>query len=37
MKENAFEYERGLVELSGPNSKLIRILDRHPELIEELS
>lgn len=35
--ENAFDkYERGLVEPSGPTSQLIRILDRHPELIEEL-
>ncbi|KQT63321.1 XRE family transcriptional regulator [Aureimonas sp. Leaf460] len=35
--ENAFDkYERGLVEPSGPTSQLIRILDRHPELMEEL-
>lgn len=35
--ENAFDkYERGLVEPSGPTSQLIRLLDRHPELIEEL-
>ncbi len=36
--ENAFDkYERGLVEPSGPTSQLLRLLDRHPELIEELS
>lgn len=35
--ENAFDkYERGLVEPSGPTSQLLRLLDRHPELIEEL-
>ena len=35
--ENAFDkYERGLVEPSGPTSQLLRILDQHPELIEEL-
>lgn len=35
--ENAFDkYERGLVEPSGPTSQLIRLLDRHPELVEEL-
>ncbi|RFB76635.1 type II toxin-antitoxin system MqsA family antitoxin [Methylovirgula sp. 4M-Z18] len=35
--ENAFEkYERGLVEPSGPTSQLLRLLDHHPELVEEL-
>jgi len=35
--ENAFDkYERGLVEPSGPTSQLLRILDRHPELVEDL-
>ncbi|WP_119389285.1 type II toxin-antitoxin system MqsA family antitoxin [Taklimakanibacter lacteus] len=35
--ENAFDkYERGLVEPSGPTSQLLRLLDRHPELIEDL-
>ena len=35
--ENAFDkYERGLVEPSGPTSQLLRLLDRHPELINEL-
>lgn len=35
--ENAFDkYERGLVEPSGPTSQLIRILDRHPEIADEL-
>lgn len=35
--ESAFDkYERGLVEPSGPTSQLLRLLDRHPELIEEL-
>lgn len=35
--ENAFDkYERGLVVPSGPTSQLLRLLDRHPELIEEL-
>ncbi len=35
--ENAFDkYERGLVEPSGPTSQLLRLLDHHPELIEEL-
>lgn len=35
--ENAFDkYERGLVEPSGPTSQLLMLLDRHPELIEEL-
>lgn len=35
--ENAFDkYERGLVEPSGPPSQLLRLLDQHPELIEEL-
>ncbi|WP_296710316.1 type II toxin-antitoxin system MqsA family antitoxin [Rhodoblastus sp.] len=35
--ENAFDkYERGLVEPSGPTSQLIKILDRHPEIIDEL-
>lgn len=35
--ENAFDkYERGLVEPSGPTSQLLRLLDQHPELVEEL-
>lgn len=35
--ENAFDkYERGLVEPSGPTSQLLKLLDRHPELLEEL-
>ena len=35
--ESAFDkYERGLVEPSGPTSQLLRLLDRHPELIDEL-
>jgi len=35
--ENAFDkYERGLVEPSGPTAQLIRLLDRHPELADEL-
>jgi HTH-type transcriptional regulator / antitoxin MqsA len=35
--ENAFDkYERGLIEPSGPTSQLLRLLDRHPELIEDL-
>jgi len=35
--ENAFDkYERGLVEPSGPTSQLLRLLDRHPELVDEL-
>ncbi len=35
--ENAFDkYERGLVEPSGPTSQSLRLLDQHPELIEEL-
>lgn len=35
--ESAFDkYERGLIEPSGPTAQLIRILDRHPEIAEEL-
>ena len=35
--ESAFDkYERGLVEPSGPTSQLIRLLDRHPEMADEL-
>lgn len=35
--ENAFDkYERGLVEPSGPTSQLLKLLDQHPELIENL-
>ena len=34
---NAFDkYERGLVEPSGPTSQLIMVLDRHPEIVDEL-
>ena len=35
--ENAFDkYERGLVEPSGPTSQLIKVLDRHPKLVDDL-
>lgn len=35
--ENAFDkYERGLVEPSGPTSQLIKLLDLHPEIADEL-
>lgn len=35
--ENAFDkYERGLIEPSGPTIQLIKVLDRHPEIVEEL-
>jgi len=35
--QSAFsKYERGLVEPSGPTSQLLRLLDHHPELIDEL-
>jgi HTH-type transcriptional regulator/antitoxin MqsA len=35
--ENAFyKYERGLAEPSGPTSQLIKVLDRHPEIADEL-
>jgi len=35
--ENAFnKYERGLIEPSGPTSQLLRLLNHHPELIDEL-
>ncbi len=35
--ENAFDkYERGLVEPSGPTSQLLRLLDRRPEMVDEL-
>jgi HTH-type transcriptional regulator/antitoxin MqsA len=35
---NAFDkYERGLVEPSGPTSQLLRVLDRHPEIADELA
>lgn len=35
--ENAFDkYERGLIEPSGPTSQLLRLLDQHPELLNEL-
>ncbi len=35
--ENAFDkYERGLVEPSGPTSQLLKLLDRHPEIADEL-
>lgn len=37
ISECAFDTdERGLVEPSGPTIQIIRILDRHPELAEEL-
>ena len=35
--ENAFDkYERGLVEPSGPTTQLMKLLNKHPELIKEL-
>ena len=35
--ENAFDkYERGLIEPSGPTIQLIKVLDRHPELVKDL-
>ena len=35
--ENAFDkYERGLIAPSGPTSQLIKVLDRHPGLVDEL-
>ena len=35
--ENAFDkYERGLVEPSGPTIQLLRLLDRHPEMADEI-
>jgi len=35
--ENAFDkYERGLIEPSGPTVQLMKLLSRHPELVEEL-
>ena len=35
--ENAFDkYERGLIEPSGPTIQLMTLLEKHPELIEEL-
>lgn len=35
--ENAFDkYERGLIEPSGPTIQLMKVLDRHPELVEDL-
>ena len=35
--ENAFDkYERGLVEPSGPTSQLLKLLDRHPEMVDDL-
>lgn len=35
--ENAFDkYERGLVEPSGPTMQLMKLLSRHPELVDEL-
>ena len=34
---NAFDkYERNLIEPSGPTIQLLRLLDKHPELIREL-
>lgn len=34
---HAFDkYERGLVEPSGPTIQLIKLLDRHPEIVDEL-
>lgn len=35
--ENAFDkYERGLIEPSGPTGQLLKVLDRHPELLDDL-
>jgi HTH-type transcriptional regulator/antitoxin MqsA len=35
--ENAFDkYERGLVEPSGPTIQLMKLLERHPELVDDL-
>ncbi|MDP3897802.1 MAG: type II toxin-antitoxin system MqsA family antitoxin [Mesorhizobium sp.] len=35
--ENAFDkYERGLIEPSGPTIQLMALLDRHPELVDDL-
>jgi HTH-type transcriptional regulator / antitoxin MqsA len=35
--ENAFDkYERGLIEPSGPTIQLMKVLDRHPELVKDL-
>ena len=35
--EKAFDkYERGLTVPSGPTCQLLKILDRHPEIVEEL-
>lgn len=35
--ENAFDkYERGLIEPSGPTVQLMTLLDRHPELVDDL-
>ncbi|WP_245437742.1 type II toxin-antitoxin system MqsA family antitoxin [Mesorhizobium sp. WSM4311] len=35
--ENAFDkYERGLIEASGPTIQLMTLLERHPELLDEL-
>ena len=35
--ENAFDkYERGLIEPSGPTVQLMKLLERHPDLIDEL-
>ena len=35
--EKAFDkYERGLVEPSGPTLQLLKLLDKHPELLDEL-
>ncbi|PBB66153.1 XRE family transcriptional regulator [Mesorhizobium sp. WSM4312] len=35
--ENAFDkYERGLIEPSGPTIQLMTLLERHPELLDEL-
>ena len=35
--ESAFDkYERGMIEPSGPTSQLLRLLDRHPELVADL-
>ena len=35
--ENAFDkYERGIVEPSGPTSQLLKLLDLHPEIADDL-
>jgi HTH-type transcriptional regulator / antitoxin MqsA len=36
--ENAFDkYERGMIAPSGPTIQLLKLLDRHPELVSDLA